>query len=87
MGRRPIPKSQCRLLTRSDARRYCGGLGEGRFDREVGPYVAVRVIGAERFYDRLELDAWVDQLSGAGQPQEIDWLSEIDNDLNSRPRR
>ncbi len=58
-----------------------------RFDREVGPHVTMRIIGAERFYDRLELDAWVDRLSQAGQRQETDWLAEIDNDFNSRPRR
>lgn len=90
MARRPIPKSECRLLSRADARRYCGGLGDERFDREVGPHVAALRIGAEQFYDRLELDAWVDRLGGRGQPvdgEETDWLKKIDDDLNSRPRR
>lgn len=87
MARRPIPKSECRLLSRADARRYCGGLGDERFDREVGPHVVPRIIGVERFYDRLELDAWVDRLGGGGQPIETDWLAKIDDDLNSRPRR
>jgi hypothetical protein len=65
MVRRVIPKNECRLLSRADARRYCGGLGNGRFDREVAPHCAARWIGHERFYDRLELDAWVDGLGGA----------------------
>lgn len=86
MARRPIPKSECRLLSRADARRYCGGLGEERFDREVGPHVAPRTIGTERFYDRLELDAWVDRLGAPAQPSDTDWLGKIDNDLASRPR-
>jgi hypothetical protein len=86
MARRPIPKSECRLLSRADARRYCGGLGDERFDREVGPHVVPRMIGAERFYDRLELDAWVDRLGGADQRGDTDWLAKVKNDLDSRPR-
>jgi hypothetical protein len=86
MARRPIPKSECRLLSRADARRYCGGLGDERFDREVGPHVTPRIVGQERFYDRLELDAWVDRLGGSGQPADTDWLAKIDHDLDSHPR-
>lgn len=85
-ARRPIPKSECRLLSRADAKRYCGGLGDERFDREVGPHVTARQIGAERFYDRLELDAWVDRL-GVKDHASVDWLSKVDDDLNSRSRR
>jgi hypothetical protein len=86
MARRPIPKSECRLLSRSDARRYCGGLGDERFDREVAPHCVVRLIGQERFYDRLELDAWVDRLSGIAPRAKIDWLAKVDDDLDSHPR-
>ena len=86
MARRPIPKSECRLLCRADARRYCGGLGEERFDREVGPHVVPRTVGAERFYDRLELDAWVDRLGAPDQRAGTDWLEKMDNDLNTRAR-
>jgi len=85
MPRRPIPKSECRLLSRADARRYCGGLGDERFDREVAPHCTPRRISQEKFYDRLELDAWVDRLAGGGQPQR-DWLAKVDHDLDSRSR-
>jgi hypothetical protein len=57
--------SDCGLLSRRNARRYCGCLGEERFDREVGPHVTARLIGRERFYSRKELDAWI---HGIGQP-------------------
>jgi hypothetical protein len=86
MVRRVIPKSECRLLSRADARRYCGGLGSDRFDREVAPHCLPRVIGHERFYDRLELDAWVDRLGGELKVSKTDWLAKIDHDLDSRPR-
>jgi hypothetical protein len=87
MARRPIPKSECRLLSRADARRYCGGLGDERFDREVAPHCVSRLIGLERFYDRLELDAWVDRLGGAVQGAETDWLERVDHDLDQGARR
>lgn len=87
MARRPIPKSECRLLSRADAKRYCGGLGDERFDREVGPHVSPRTLGREQFYDRLELDLWVDRLGGGGQPDEIDWLKKVDDDLDNRSPR
>lgn len=86
MPRRLIPKSECRLLSRADARRYCGGLGDERFDREVAPHCAPRLIGSERFYDRLELDAWADRLGGARRLL-TDWLEQIDHDLDQGSRR
>jgi hypothetical protein len=60
LARHRIRKDECALLSRADARVYVGGLGDERFDREVGPHVTVRMIGKERFYKRRELDAWVD---------------------------
>jgi hypothetical protein len=87
MARRPIPKSECRLLSRADARRYCGGLGDERFDREVAPHCVLRLIGLERFYDRLELDAWADKLGGAEQREPTDWLERVDHDLDQSARR
>ena len=86
MTRRPIPKSECRLLSRADARRYCGGLGDERFDREVAPHCTPRRIGQEKFYDRLELDTWVDHLGNGRQPQHTDWLAKVDHDLDTRSR-
>lgn len=59
MARVIIPIGECGLLSRKNARRYCGGLGEERFDRIVGPHVRARLIGGERFYVRSELDAWI----------------------------
>ena len=87
MPRRPIPKGECRLLSRADARRYCGGLGDERFDREVGPYCAPRLIGTERFYDRLELDAWIDRLGAPTQQELVDWLDRVERDLDQSSRR
>lgn len=59
MARTIIPISECGLLSRRNARRYCGGLGEERFDRVVGPHVTARLLGNERFYLRSDLDAWI----------------------------
>ena len=85
--RRPIPKSECRLLARADARRYCGGLGNERFDREVAPHCVPRIVGLERFYDRLELDAWIDRLGGNAQHEPADWLDRVERDLDQSSRR
>lgn len=82
-----IPKNECRLLSRADARRYCGGLGNERFDREVVPHCAVRLIGTERFYDRLELDAWIDRLGTTPEIEADDWLRRMDIDLDKSSRR
>jgi hypothetical protein len=60
-----IPLAGCGLLSRRNARRYCGCLGEESFDREVGPHVRPRLLRSRRFYSRKELDAWID---GLGQP-------------------
>lgn len=54
-----IPLSECALLSRVDARRYVGCLGDDRFDREVAPHCTPRMIGTQRFYRRSDLDAWV----------------------------
>ena len=54
-----IPLGECGLLSRRNARRYCGCLGEERFDREVGPHVRARLLGGQRYYSRKELDAWI----------------------------
>ena len=85
--RRSIPKSECRLLPRADARRYCGGLGNERFDREVAPYCVARLVGLERFYDRLELDAWVEKLGVTHQQEPADWLDRVERDLDQSSRR
>ena len=54
--------------------------------REVAPHCVPRLIGFERFYDRLELDAWVDRLGG-GLRSEEDWLEKVDHDLDQGARR
>ncbi len=82
-----IPKSECRLLSRVDARRYCGGLGNERFDREVAPHCVARLIGNERFYDRRELDAWVDQLGNTPTNEAENWLKQVEIDLDKSSRR
>ena len=58
-----------------------------RFDREVGPYCPPRLIGVERFYDRLELDAWIDRLGSATQQRPADWLDRVERDLDQSSRR
>ena len=61
MARQRIPLSDCGLLSRANARRFVGCLGDERFDREVGPFVTPRIIGKERFYKVRELTAWIDR--------------------------
>jgi hypothetical protein len=86
-----IRLDECGLLSRRNAMRYCGQLGEERFDREVAPHCAPRYIGQERFYDRDDLDAWrralpVDRLGGATQaPAQDDW-EKLRNDLSKNRR-
>lgn len=74
MARTRIPLSDCGLLSRMNARRYCGCLGEDKFDRIVGPHVRPRLLGSERFYSRKELDAWID---GDGPPARIETAVEM----------
>lgn len=57
LSRDPIPLGECGLLTRKNAMRYCGQLGDERFDREVALRCRPRFIGQERFYLRQDLDA------------------------------
>lgn len=55
-----IPIGECGLLSRRNARRYCGCLGEELFDLKVAPHVRALRMGTRRFYSRKELDAWID---------------------------
>lgn len=92
MSRRAIPLDECRLLTRRNAMRYCGQLGDERFDREVAPQCSARYIGQERFYDRQDLDRWVDglpidRLGTKPQPDaDTDWRQKLRNDLRKDQR-
>jgi hypothetical protein len=61
-----IPIGECGLLSRKNARRYCGCLSDERFDLKVAPHVRARLLGTRRYYSRKELDAWID---GKGEPQ------------------
>lgn len=75
-AREVIPLGECGLLTCKNAMRYCGQLGDERFDREVAPCCRPRLIGQERFYLREDLDAGtrslpVDRLGGT--PQAATW--------------
>jgi hypothetical protein len=65
MTRAIIPIGECGLLSRRNALRYCGCLGEEKFDQIVAPHVRVRWLGARRFYLRRDLDQWIE---GAGEP-------------------
>lgn len=92
MAREAIRLDECALLSRRNAMRYCGQLGEERFDREVAPRCVPRYIGQERFYQRLDLDRWiaglpVDRLGTSGQPApEIDWRKKLRDDLRKDRR-
>ena len=59
MSRQKLPLGEAGLLSRANARIYCGCLGEERFDREVGPHVTPKLLGGEKFYIRAQLDAWI----------------------------
>lgn len=48
------------LLSRADARRYVGGVGNATFDREFGGKVRIIYIGKRRYYVRADLDAAID---------------------------
>ena len=47
------------LLTRDEAAMYCR-VGLRTFDRRVAPYVRTVPIGARRFYDRRDIDTWLE---------------------------
>jgi hypothetical protein len=67
-----------RLIRLRDAPRYLG-MDRNRFNHEVRPYVTEIPIGRQGIaFDRLELDAWVDQYMSRngrpGQPRgELTW--------------
>src|SRR4051812_46459345 len=91
VARAVIRLDECGLLTRRNAMRWCGQLGEERFDREVVPVCAPRYIGQERFFSLEDLRAWrdalpVDRLGGATQaPEQDDW-ERLRNDLRKNRR-
>ena len=47
------------LLTRDEAARYCR-VGLRTFDRRVAPYVRMVPIGTRRFFDRRDIDTWLE---------------------------
>jgi len=79
MARKRMAVSEAVLLSRADARTYCGCLGEQRFDREVGPHVTPKLIGSERFYLRQQLDAWagVDGQKSDTHLYSADWIDKV----------
>jgi hypothetical protein len=81
MTRTYIPLSDCGLLSRTNARRYCGCLGEERFDREVGP-VSRPGCWARRDYARKELGAWIDSSLPQRQPTAAQLLEEFGRKLS-----
>ncbi len=90
-ARAVLPIGECGLLSRRNAMRWCGQLGEERFDREVAPRCAPRYIGQERFYDIDDLKAWkaglpVDRLGGATQAEPQDDWERLRHDLRKDRR-
>ena len=53
------PTLESPLLTREEAARYCR-VGLRTFDRRVAPYVPGLAIGARRFFDRKDIDTWLE---------------------------
>jgi hypothetical protein len=47
------------LLTRDEAASYCR-VGLRTFDRRVAPYVQTVPIGTRRFFDRKDIDTWLE---------------------------
>ena len=47
------------LLTRDEAARYCR-VGLRTFDRRVAPHVRALSIGTRRFFDRKDIDTWLE---------------------------
>ena len=47
------------LLTRDEAAMYCR-VGLRTFDRRVAPYVRTVPIGTRRFFDRRDIDTWLE---------------------------
>lgn len=68
-GDDPARQIQPRILRFRDAPGYLG-MDRNRFNREVRPYVTEIPIGTQGIaFDRLELDAWVDDyVSRNGRP-------------------
>lgn len=89
MSERLIPWGECVLLSRRNARRYCGGLGDDRFDREVVPHVPARILGGERFYVRAHLDKWagVDMSRPASYVSAKTLMDGYDDALSKNNRR
>src|SRR5262249_17141739 len=87
MTKPTIRLDECGLLTRRNAMRYCGQLGDERFDREVVPACMPRFIGHERFYSRQDLDRWIeglpiDRLGTRRQPSmQTNWRQKLRDDL------
>lgn len=78
-----------RLFRRGDARWYLGGMGEEAFGREVAPFLTPVLIGQRVYYDRLELDAWVDGKKGGRQTARGRdyWLGKLSDGLAEDQRR
>jgi len=71
-----------RLMKPAAARAYVGGIGREAFARDVAPFVGTVRIGQRTFYDRADLDRWVDEKTGRRQPSSRErWLEALDRDL------
>ena len=55
----PVARADSPLLTRDEAARYCR-VGLRTFDRRVAPYVRMVPIGTRRFFDRRDIDTWLE---------------------------
>ena len=82
-----IPIDECGLLSRRNARRYCGCLSEARFDFEVAPHVRARLLGTRRYYSRKELDAWIDRKGAPEHPAIVELLARLDEGLERNRKR
>lgn len=67
-----------RLLSRSEAGMYCGGIGPAAFEARVP--VRPILIGNRRYWDVKALDRWLDQQSDLGPESTSaeEWLRRLD---------
>jgi hypothetical protein len=56
------------LLTRDEAAMYCR-VGLRTFDRRVAPYVRTVPIGTRRFFDRRDIDTWLETQKDGRSPE------------------
>lgn len=78
-----------RLLSPRQARLYMGSIGRESFDRDIRPTLTPVRIGQRTYYDRIELDRWVDERTGQRQSSASEdfWMEKLRHGLAEDSRR